>query len=91
MVEVGSIVVSIGFFGVDDSDRDRAMVIESAIMGGSAAGMVIGGEGIGAKAQVLLVVVVEGRVMDIKIERVVNLLRADGGVNIHTCEECSSK
>ena len=70
MIEAES-VVSIGFSGVEDSDREGAMVMESARMGSSTAGVAIGGEGIGAKGR-MLVIVMEDRVMDLKIERVVN-------------------
>ena len=59
MIEAGSIV-SVGFFGVDDSDRDGPTVMESATMGSLLAGVTIGGEGIGAKSWVLIFVV-EGR------------------------------
>ena len=49
--------VSIGFFGVEDSDRDGATVIESEITESAAAGVTIRGEGIGAKG---LLIVGEG-------------------------------
>ena len=68
MIEAES-VVSIGFSGVEDSDRDGAMVMESARMGSSTVGVAIGGEGIGAQGRGL-VFVVEDRAMDLKIEGV---------------------
>ena len=46
MIESEDIVL-IGFFGVEDSDRDGAMVMESAIIGISSAGVAIEDEGIG--------------------------------------------
>ena len=46
MVEAKSIV-SIGFFGVEDSDREGAMMMDSARMGSSSVGVAIRGEGIG--------------------------------------------
>ena len=61
--------VSIGFLGVEDSDRDIDTVMESATTGSSAARVRIGGEGIGVKARLLVIVVVD-RAMDLKIERV---------------------
>ena len=39
----------------------------------------------------MLVVVVEERAMDIKIERMVKFSGAVERLDIHTCEECSSK
>ena len=47
VVEAESIV-SIGFFGVEDNDRDGATAMESATMGSSPVGVTIRGEGIGA-------------------------------------------
>ena len=52
--------------------------------------MTIGGEGIGAKGRVLMVEVAE-RVIDLKIEGVVNFSRAVEGLYIHSHKECSSK
>ena len=80
LVETESIV-STGFFGVEDSERDGTTVMESATMGGSIAGVAIRGEGIGAYGRVL-VVVVEDRVMDLKIEGVIDSLEVVGRLDV---------
>ena len=53
-------VVSIGFLGVEDSDRDGVTVMESVIVRSSPARVAIGGERIGAERRVL----VEDRAME---------------------------
>ena len=82
--------VSLGFFGVDDSERDEATVIESVITKSSAVRVTIEGEEIEAKGRMLMVEVTE-RVIDLKIEGVVNFSRAVEGLYIHSHKECSSK
>ena len=47
-------VVSIEFFGVEDSDRDGVTVMESVTVGNSPARVAIGGEGMGAERRVLV-------------------------------------
>ena len=67
--------VSLEFFEIDDNERDEAMIIESVITKSSTVWMTIDEEEIEAKKRMLMIEVTK-RVIDLKIERVVNFWRA---------------
>ena len=89
MIEVKN-NVSLNFFEIDDNKRDEVTIIKSIITKSSTVKVTIKEEEIEAKKRILMIEVTK-RVIDLKIERIVNFLRVIEKLYIHNHKKCFSK